>query len=186
MTKTKQRQVDGVVSAYVRALNQILNTTVSASRLTAKAGALAPRYSLARYQGNEILPLELKNGFWLLINQEVTVVKEDRDEKIVLQKYLYRIWHGPMAGQRNWLLEWHLNRQVADRVKGLPHVHVNCRRDGLVVGLPRLHVPTDRISLERILLFMIDDLGLETLVAIDQARGALLASHAFFMRRRRY
>lgn len=61
-----------IVQPYVDALNRILNTTVSESRLSTVEGFDPTVYVITRFENRQLLPLELRGGKWLYFRQLVT------------------------------------------------------------------------------------------------------------------
>lgn len=60
-----------VVQPYVDALNLLLNTTVTDSRLVTLEGYGPIVYVITRFENREIQPLELGTGKWLHFLQKV-------------------------------------------------------------------------------------------------------------------
>jgi len=80
-----------VVQPYVDALNLLLNTTVTDSRLVTLEGYGPTVYVITRFENSEIYPLELGAGKWLHFRQQVA---EDGDKLNVLEaRYIFSAAH---------------------------------------------------------------------------------------------
>lgn len=135
-------------------LNEVLNSTVSDSRLSLISLPHDPdAFELTRIVGSDSAPLELHGTATRLFVRQVIVVK---DGHCSTESYGYRLQAGESAS--SWLIRWEYLRQrpMPDYPYPLAHVHVNGQfASGADVALPKLHVPTRRIPLELVLWHLI-------------------------------
>ncbi|MEK7215198.1 MAG: hypothetical protein AAB289_06355 [Chloroflexota bacterium] len=139
-----------IVQPYVDALNRILNTTVSESRLSTVEGFDPTVYVITRFENRQLLPLELRGGKWLYFRQLVT---EEGDQLNVLEaRYVCSASDDPDA-EAHHHFRWEYLREPPTPQVPYGHLHVYAG------DLQRIHFPTRRLSLEQILWLLIQEWG---------------------------
>jgi hypothetical protein len=153
------RTAQGLVDHF----NSVLNRTVSKSRLTAVAEGETspPHFDLFRRVKRAVTPLELNGTDLVLLYQHKVEVSEGHCHTLT---YSYRLQRD--ANPRSWLCRWEYYRKPPKPNYRYPlaHVHVNAKPvDGHEIA--DKHLPTDRITLERLLLHLIEEWGVESFSA---------------------
>ena len=164
--------------------NSVLNATVSKARLSviSEKGSDPPHFDIARLAGNKIVPLEL-NGTTalLLIQHKIEVV----DAHCATLTYAYR--YQQAKAPNSWVCRWEYSRRPpkAGYPYPLGHFHLNADLRGAsdaTKDIHEMHFPTDRVSLESVLLSLIQEWGVKPLT--ERWRQTLSDSYAGFAERR--
>ncbi|MBI4491995.1 MAG: hypothetical protein HY690_04310 [Chloroflexi bacterium] len=170
-----------VLADYVRHVNQLLNRTVTHSRLQLIHAPGDPtRAVIARIQDGVLLPLELGPDAWLDVQQELQV--DVAAETVLLLSYRYVYGRGPNSkDEQAWIFRYEYERKVQPGYPYSPaHLHINVEGLSAQVGsktFKKLHFPTGRVSLEQVLTHLIIEFGVEVLGEAQhpEARGRALA-----------
>jgi hypothetical protein len=151
---------ESVVRPYVEHLNQVLNGTVTDSRLIAVIDPSVdhPRFDVCRYVNNATAPLELHGTRSRLLLQQKIDVSDDYCETVT---YHYRFQTD--ESKDSWLFRWEWFRKPPrpDYRYPLAHFHVNAwLLDGTAVS--GLHFPTGRTAIEQVVWGLIAEWGVKS------------------------
>jgi hypothetical protein len=157
--KTDTKLSRSVAQGLADRLNEVLNRTVSDSRLSVRpiAGHDADAFELVRIVDAGRVPCELDGTAAHLFVRLVVVVEDGRCRT---ESYAYRLQSGPSTG--SWLIRWEYRRDPprADYPYPRAHVHVNGTfPDGESIG--RQHIPAPRMPLELVIRYLISDRGVK-------------------------
>lgn len=153
---------------------------VSAGRLIALPdeslqSPTAFQVQIARPEADEIKLLRLRGGASLLLDVRQRLLLDDVDEDAaspLLVAYLYRLLVSTEE-RYSELIAFHWTPKVEPPQRRYPHLHV-----GSVVtagshfrpkDFNRLHIPTGPVTLESVLLFAVEELGVEPAPGRDRA-----------------
>ena len=142
-----------VIQRYVDYLNRVINSTISQSRLTAVGYTSAYRL-IARFQNQELLPLQLSPSGWLHFQQLVRPVGSHVE--VASAKYVFSHSKSP-DDEKAWLVRYDYDREPPPN-RPQSHMHVNAACRGK--SLSRLHFPTERVSVEHVIAFLIQELDI--------------------------
>lgn len=155
LARTGTPQPRSAAQAYVDHLNDVLNRTVTDSRLSLIA---LPEddaaFEITRLEGRVRAPLDLHGtSLRLFVRQTIVVV----NSHCQTESYGYRLQSD--ASTASWLIRWEYFRDPPrpDYLYPLAHVHVNGQIEGN--SLAGLHVPTGRIPLELVIWHLIAEWG---------------------------
>jgi hypothetical protein len=172
-----RRDPGRVAQGFADHLNQVLNATVSRSRLAIIRDRTVeqPRFDITRVVGGEVRPLELHGTpARLLVQQKVDVDVEQGRCLTVTYSYRYQADERP----ESWLFRWEFlrDRPRPDYPYALAHFHVN----GTLVdgrGVAGVHFPTRRLPLELVLWSLVVEWGVRPLdpgwqeILLESIRG---------------
>lgn len=163
-----------IVQPYVDALNRLLNTSVSDSRLVTIEGPQAAVYIVTRYEQGELRPLELRGGKWLHFRQQV--VEEGDTLNVIEARYIFS-GSADADSEPDHIFRWEYLRNPPGPHVPSAHLHVYAG------DLDRIHFPTRRLSLEQILWLTID--AWQVTPRDENWYDILKAGHQEFLRRTR-
>lgn len=178
-----QRRTTAAIRAYVDYLNTLFNTLITDSRLTALAYGSSYVIDRHRPTGLEPQALELSSGF-LHFRQFVT----DLDGHIQIESYEYTYSSsGERDDEDSWICAYHYDRDP--NRTDLPHAHVHIYTPEPVNWrqrrpLRRTHFPTQRMSVEHLIWYVIEEGGARPKVRRDSALKKLRESFQGFAGRR--
>lgn len=168
---------DPVIQRYVDYLNRLFNSTVSQSRLVfLELERHSEHRLIARYQNQQILPLELSPRGFLHFRQ---LVRRARNHIEVSEaRYVLSASLDP-DDESAWIIRYEYDR-VPQPPKPQAHLHVNAERGG--ESIKHIHFPTGRISIEQLIAHLVTEQGIES--AHPNTLEFLAASHRGFLQRR--
>jgi hypothetical protein len=147
-----------VAQGFADRLNEVLNRTVSDSRLSVdKIAGYPDGFEVARVVDGANTSLELDGTTARLFVRILVVVQDDHCRT---ESYSYRLQAD--ASPKSWLIRWDYVREPSESDYAYPraHLHINATfADGEPVG--RLHIPTRRVSLELVIRHLITDWGVK-------------------------
>lgn len=103
---------------------------------------------------------------YLAANQSFTYEKHGRfvgEYKVKTLGYIYAVGLGP--SREDTIVAWHWHPENRPDC----HAHVYAPHDLLPEGLAELHIPTSRVSMEQVLRFLIQDLGVRARTGWEDA-----------------
>lgn len=160
-----------IFQGYVDYLNEVLNQTITDSRLV----IVNQRY-INSFQNQNIQPLTLKPHGFLFFHQVVSV----RFGKVVVEDSGYRYSLSPDPdNEEQWVFryEYSLTSEVH-----VPHAHFHLNATMGNKQIKRVHFPTERLSIEKIIAHLI--LEHEVIPKMDDWLQFLSESHLRFTRLR--
>lgn len=143
------------IRAYVDYLNQLFNTILTDSRLSAISRG--PNNIIDRYQAGLFQPLELAPKGFLHFRQFVRAVNAHIE--IESYEYTYSLSDN-RDDEQAWVCRYHYDRRPEHRNLPHAHLHINAAGRGawdLKRSLRRTHFPTRRMSVEHLLWYVIDE-----------------------------
>lgn len=165
-----------IVQPYVDALNEILNKTVTDSRLVTlelqRDNYEATVFLITRWETKEIRPLELRGGNWLHFRQQVV---EDGERLNVLEARYIFSHSDDVDDEDRHVFRWEYTREPPGGHVPFGHLHVYAG------GLKHTHFPTRRLSLEQILWLVVSEFGVQP--KDDHWYKILKDGHLDFLRR---
>lgn len=102
------------------------------------------------------------------------------ERKVFTDAYAYTLSDDSAMGSELFAWHWHPDAGRED-----PHLHVG-RRHATHGELGKLHIPSGRIAFEEVLLFAIDELGVEPRPSVDGAKAVLAETLHSFRKFRRW
>lgn len=163
-----------VVQPYADALNLLLNTTVTDSRLVTLEGFGPAIYMITRFDGGEIQPLELGGAKWLHFRQQVL---EDGNKLVVLEaRYIFSSSYD-IDEESAHVFRWEYLREPPAPHVPFGHLHVYGG------GLQHIHFPTRQLSLEQIVWLIVQEWHVPT--KRDDWYEVLKQGHRDFLTRTR-
>jgi hypothetical protein len=166
--KSKDRVI---LQGFVDYLNEVLNKTVTTSRLTVITYN-PPQFVVARLQGRAIRPLELTPRGWLHFRLIATVRP---DGKIIVEAAILSYSLSPNPDDEKWIFRYDYRLNPQDNYP-CAHLHINAG------SLKEVHFPTSRVSIEQIVAHLITEHGVEP--RCTNWLALLKVSHEDFVARR--
>ena len=168
---------DPVIQRYVDYLNGLFNSTISQSRLIFLELERGSEFRLiARYQNQQILPLDLSPRGYLHFRQLVKRI--GNHVEVAEARYVFSESADP-DDESGWVIRYEYDRHPRPP-KPQAHLHVNAERRG--ESIRHIHFPTGRISIEQLIAHLILEYGVES--AHPNTLQFLAASHRGFLQRR--
>jgi len=168
-TTSKDRKA---LQLFVDYLNEVLNQTVTHSRLTIIKSERRPYFVVARFQEQKILPLQLTPHGWLHFRLLAFVRP---DNKIIVEETVWRYSPSSDPDKEEWIFRYDYRLNPQDDYP-CAHIHVNAS------GLDKFHFPTSRVSIEQIVAHLITEHGVKP--KCTNWFDLLRASHEGFVERR--
>ena len=166
-----------ILNEFIETLRTTLNQ-VTASRLilsgnlSGKPPELDHLYLLFHNNGNPV-PLAGPNQLFLSISLQVRVMADPDDRasvpfRVSTDKYLYHVSAGPDdSGKHQELLAYHWDPHLRPPEQPYPHLHVGPNVSSGSQFAPgrfhKLHLPTGRVSLESVLIFLMEEFDVKPL-----------------------
>ena len=160
-----------ILQGFVDYLNEVLNQTVTTSRLSVIRGN-PPYFVVARLQDKRIRPLELAPKGWLHFRL-IAMVRPDK--RIIVEDAVlsYSLSFNP--DDEKWVFRYDYRLNPQDDYP-CAHLHLNAGE------LKELHFPTSRVSIEQIIAHLITEHGIKP--KREDWFDLLKASHEGFVERR--
>jgi hypothetical protein len=136
------------VQSYVTYLNEVINQTLTDSRLSCIKSDNPDHLLIVRFQDGKRLPLDLSPHGLLFFHQKVSIL----NNKVRVEDcgYCYSLSPNPDNEKRKlFRYEYNLSPDL-----GVPHshLHVNANwRGKCQIPCKDIHFPTERISIEKVL-----------------------------------
>lgn len=152
MAKNQSRQI---VQKYIDYLNEVLNNTITDSRLVIVGGTQELVYLVSCFQNDKIVPLKLAPQKWLYFRQLVSI----QTRKIIVRecRYHYSLSSNP-DDEEQWIFRYEYCLEPEDQVPHA-HLHLNAIRGGQ--NLKHIHFPTGRVSIEQVIAHLIIEHGVK-------------------------
>ncbi|MGD9684164.1 MAG: hypothetical protein AB7W16_23620 [Candidatus Obscuribacterales bacterium] len=112
-------------------------------------------------KGFPLIPLSNEDSegeYYLDAQQEVEVIENAGDYRVSTRLYIYQLWDAP----DHQLFSWHYHPEDPLSPVPYPHVHIYSAQRSQDAGLRLLHkehIPSGRVSLEDVSMFLIKELG---------------------------
>lgn len=167
-TRSKDRKI---LQAFVDYLNEVLNQTVTASRLSV-IRTNSPYFVVTRLQDKIIRPLELAPKGWLHF---LLMAMVRPDNRIIVEEAVWRYSLSPIPDEEQWIFRYDYRLNPQDNYP-CAHLHINAGH------LKEYHFPTARVSIEQIVAHLITEHGIKP--RCENWFDLLKASHEGFVERR--
>lgn len=165
------RNPDEVFDNFCRHLGRLLNQTVTDAPLSVLklTGAPEPRALVSFRRGDAAIAAPLRShDLFLYIGQLVTVVPQQGDTPWRLKTLTYRYWVQGDDDQNtdSWYFRFeYISPQIRQLEHPRHHVHIpaNIACGGCGdIDLRRTHVPTGWVTVEEVIRFLVEELGVRS------------------------
>lgn len=141
-------------------LNRLLHTTITQAPLVSVE---TPAGTLIEFRAKRSpVCVHVGKGLYLFIGQTITAVEElGKGFRVRTLAYGYRVSLG-QALDSPYVIRWeYVSRELRQGLAPRHHLHIPCQYQGLDFG--RLHTPTGWITVEEVIRFLIQELGVTPL-----------------------
>jgi len=147
-------------------LSKLLNQTVTDARLSVVCvrGDNKAMLSFRRSDKPVAAPLRSKSLFFY-VGQNVEVEKDGSGEwRLRTVQYRYWIQGDDSENTDSWFFRFeYVSRKIRSKTHPRHHLHLPCTLEcgGQTISLKRAHIPTGWVTLEEVIRFIINDLGVK-------------------------